>query len=181
MSKEAWKLLTSSECWPFSFPTPLCLFFLLLHTWIFPVWIQLLVNKFLTHISLIFWLKRWAAHSLSGEDFPPAQKLIFHTVEQASLTKKTQTVFLPFNNDCVFVRFTSFMALSKSCLCGALGGMQRWPQSLSEVMNTPTALCSSLVRLSLWSCSISYRYNDNFGPCWVRKNDQREKKRKDTD
>ena len=63
---------------------------------------------------------------------------------------------------------TSFMALSKSCLCGALGGMHRWPQSLSEVMNTPTACCSSLVRLSLWSCSISYRYSDNFGPCWVK-------------
>lgn len=65
----------------------------------------------------------------------------------------------------VFVRLTSFIALSKSGLCGALGGIQRWPQSFSEVMNTPTACCSSLVRLSLWSCSISNRYSDNFGPC----------------
>lgn len=60
------------------------------------------------------------------------------------------------------------MAFSRSCLCGALGGIKRWPHSLSEVMNTPTAPCSSFVRSSLWWCNISYRYRVSFGPCCVK-------------
>lgn len=46
---------------------------------------------------------------------------------------------------------TSLIALSRSGFGGAVGGMQRWPHSLRAVMKVLAAVCSSLLRLSLWS------------------------------